>query len=176
MCVHIYFFVGVVPKGKHQVLEAILYPPWWQHFVKAATTFLSICGFIFLSLPSIAAKFLSTQPCSFIKSSLKFMPKRYFITWKYWIKLPSKGVGEKDINTRQSGAPLHSQILCGALEDTGSLCCRRGTVNHLPLCISVNVEWEKGNAVSKQLNARREAFKYLWTEIKVCIPGEESMR
>jgi hypothetical protein len=61
------------------------------------------------------------------------------------------------------------------LEDTASLCCKKGTASHLTLGISVNAEWEKGNAVSKQPSAQRETFKYLQNKKEVCVPGEQYM-
>lgn len=77
-------------------------------------------------------------------------------------------------------APLYSVFTPNTVWGVGGhsilLLQKRNTANHLPLRISINAEWEKGNEVSKHPNAQRETFKYLWTKIKVCVPGEENMR
>lgn len=46
---------------------------------------------------------------------------------------------------------------------------QKGTASHLTLGISVNAEWEKGNAVSKQPSAQKETFK------SICGTGKKSV-
>ena len=71
--------------------------------------------------------------------------------------------------------PLGVLVAMGAgatmLEDTASLCCKKGTASHLTLGISVNAEWEKVNAVSKQPSAQRNFQVSVEQERSLCFWG-----